>query len=67
MYTKILRIYPCMYLSIEDEMLKTYLSICTNMKLFSISKLFYWPADEVIKINQHKYFCMKAMITSNTL
>jgi hypothetical protein len=41
MYTEILRIYPCMYLSIEDEMLKIYLSICTNMKLFSISKLFY--------------------------
>jgi hypothetical protein len=61
MYTEILWIYPCMYLSTEDEMLKIYLSICTNMKLF------YWYADEVIKINQHKYFCMKAMITSNTL
>ena len=32
-----------------------------------ISKLFYWPADEVMKINQHKYLCMKAMTTSNTL
>ena len=59
--------YESTYVCIEDEIKKKRFKYLYQYEtFFFISKLFYWPADEVMKINQHKYVCMKAMTTSNT-